>query len=40
VQHRVIGYFAPPAMRAAVDRLLSDSSSVRSDSSAETISYR
>ena len=40
VQHRVIGYFAPPAMRAAVERLLSDSSSVRSDSSAETISYR
>lgn len=24
VQHRVVGYFAPPAMRAAVNRLLED----------------
>ena len=38
VRHRVIGYFAPPAMRAAVDRLLSDRSSVRSSSSVGTIS--
>ena len=38
VQHRVIGYFAPPAMRAAVDRLLSDRQSVRSSSSAGIIS--
>lgn len=26
VRHRVVGYFAPPALRAAVDRLLEETS--------------
>ena len=30
VQHRVVGYFAPPAMRAAVRRLLDESASLPS----------
>lgn len=38
VQHRVVGYFAPPAMRAAVDRLLDEPAATPSVPSVGTIS--
>ena len=40
VQHRVVGYFAPPAMRAAVDRLLARPTATPSQPSAGTASDR
>jgi len=36
VQHRVVGYFTPPAMRAAVDRLLARPTQAASSPSDET----
>ena len=40
VQHRVVGYFAPPAMRAAVDRLLDEPTASPSAPSVGTTSDR